>query len=560
MQQPTFVRRAQLGAIVVVTPLLAASACDEPDIQFSVVSPMPAFLEHDNPFFVTIQNGGGADATLGEISAEALGLSPPFAIDAAHSTCTTGQVLAKSYVGLCTLRVLLKPSNVDFHRETIELRYSWGDGESRTASQDIMAIAAPPLQGFTTGGDFGMKPLHQSTINTYLIQNRSSSAVILGDLSDAGLGLSPPFARAGGTCTDNQSLSLYGTCTIGIRFTPTAVQAFASTATLRYGFASRGTLEFASQLNLQGTGAAPVRVSANLPLMQPAAPGTSRRDTVTFTNWGGAPAVLGTVSDAALGLAPPFSIAGGTCTTGATLAPQTGSCTLELQFSPAQVGTFQDELALAYTYANGAAFSISKRLSSRAEASPSTNCFDTGCAVGQVCSGTTPGVGTCIDVPPPPPNCMAPCLWEAQRHCLPVLGECTQEGTPTPTLTCDLDTGWAVQETIHPAPDESGGRVFSYRRFGSECFGERRSGGRDFYYSVGSAFTDGSQPIAYADNLFLQTGERNVYCGPYIGTQQPPAGITPFLERQSPECSAWFSQYFGQMSCRSASPGSCSGL
>jgi hypothetical protein len=471
-------------------------------------------------------------------------------------------VLAKSYGGNCTLYVLLTPSTVDFYRETVELDYSWGDGQTRSESQEIVVLAAPPLEGFTSNGDFGTRPLQLSTSRVYLIQNRGTNELVLGDSSDTGLGLTPPFQRAGGTCANGQRLSPNGTCTIWISFTPTDLQTYEITATLRYGLASRGALEFSNRLGLRGTGAAPVRVSANSPLSQPAAPGSTRRDRVTFTNWGGATAVLGTITDAALELAPPFSIAGGTCTTGATLAPQTGSCTLELQFSPTQLGTFQDELRLAYTYANGASFSISKRLSSRAQANPSANCFDTGCADGQVCSETTTGVGTCVDVPPPPPNCMAPCLWEARRHCLPVLGQCAQEGSETTAtiLTCDVDTGWTQQETRYSTLEDGRGTKFEYRQFGNECFAERRSDGRDIFFSVGSAFTDGSQPIAYADNLFVGVGDRNVYCGPYTGTRAAPAGVTPFLERLSPECSAWKSQYLGQTTCRSTSPGTCSGL
>ncbi|HEY6559903.1 MAG TPA: choice-of-anchor D domain-containing protein [Polyangiaceae bacterium] len=551
-------RRALLGAIVILAPLLAAGACNEPDLEFSVLAPTPAYIEQSNSITVTVQNVGGVDATLGEVSSAALGLTPPFALDTTRGTCTTGTVLAKSYGGNCTLYVLLTPSRVDFYRQSLALAYGWGDGETRSESKELVVLAAPPLEGFRTGGDYGARPLHLSTRQTYSIQNRGTNELVLGDLSEAGLGLQLPFHRNGGTCESGQRLSPNASCSIWISFVPTALQAFTNTATLRYGLASRGTLEFSNQLTLQGTGTAPVRVSANAPLSQPAAPGTSRRDTVTFTNWGGATAVLGTVTDAVLGLAPPFSIAGGTCTTGATLAPQTGSCTLELQFSPTEIGTFQDELQLPYTYAHGAAFSISKRLSSRAEANPSARCFDTGCPDGQICSAAAPGAGTCVEVPPPPPNCMAPCLWEARRHCLPTFGECTEETTPISTLTCDADTGWAVQSTRFSVY-QGGGWDTRSRRFGTECFAERRYDATGFLFTVTSSYTDGSQPIAYADDLFAQPGTRKVYCGPYTGTQAPP-GVAPFVEQQTPECSAWIDQYLNPTGCQSSSPGTCSGL
>jgi hypothetical protein len=229
-----------------------------------------------------------------------------------------------------------------------------------------------------------------------------------------------------------------------------------------------------------------------------------------------------------------------------------------LQFSPTEIGTFQDELQLPYTYADGAAFSISKRLWSRAEANPSASCFDTGCPDGQICSAAAPGAGTCVNVPPPPPNCMAPCLWEARRHCLPAFGECAQETTSISTLTCDADTGWAMQSTRFRT-SEGLGWESSYRRFGTECFARRTYDATGIMYTVTSSYTDGSQPIAYVDDLFAQAGTRHVYCGPYTGTQAPP-GVAPFVERQTPECSAWFDQYLAGTGCQSTSPGTCSGL
>lgn len=376
-------------------------------------------------------------------------------------------------------------------------------------------------------------------------------------MSESGLGLAPPFHRSGGTCETGQRLALNTGCSIGISFVPTAVQSFTNTASVRYVVANSALLGFSNQLTLQGTGTAPVRVSANWVLSQPAAPGTSRRDTLTFTNWGDAAVTLGTVSDAALGLAAPFSVVGGTCTTGATLAPRTGSCTLELQFSPTTLGTFADELQLAYTDVNGATYSASKRLSSRAQASVSNNCFDTGCAVGQVCSAVAPGVGSCIDVPAPPPNCMAPCLWEARRHCLPVLGACTQEASTNPSLTCDIATGWALHVTTGGSPDIQTSHT-RLRQFGAECFSESRKY-IPYFQASESSFTDGAQGIARARTPLFGDGTRNVECGPFTGAEHIP-GTTFFVEQRSPECTAWTNQYLAATACRSVRPGTCSGL
>ncbi len=556
----SFVARwARLCALVVVAPLLVAAACNEPDLTFSLEQNV-FYIEQSNSLRVRVQNVGGVDATLGEVSGAALGLAPPFALDTSRSTCTTGTVLAKSHVGTCTLEILFTPRDVGEYRQTLQLAYGWGDGETRSESHEIVANAKLPVVVFTPNGDSGAywaKPLLLSTRQDHTVRNAGTSELILGDMSDAGLGLQPPFHRTGGTCATGQRLAGKTNCSIFVSFTPTALGGFTDTATIRWGFASRGTLEFSEQRSLFGAGTEPVRASRNVPLSEPTAPGSSRRDIVTLTNWGGAPAVLGTIDSAALGLAPPFSLAGGTCTTGAVLAPQTGSCTLELQFSPTSSGAFADELQVAYTY-GGAAFAISKPLSSRAQASPSANCFDTGCAAGQICSATSPGVGACVEVPPPPPNCMAPCLWEAFRHCLPSFGACTQGTSATTMLTCDANTGWAHEMKFANNPED---RITqnTFRRFGSACYVEQRRDMSDVFFSISSSFSDGAQVIAHSDNLFVEPGSRHVFCGPYT---EAPGGVTPFIERSSTECTAWKNQYLNSnlLTCQSVSPGTCSGL
>ena len=554
----TIVRRAQLGAVALIT-LFGASACDEPDLVFQVSTPGTgvAFVGLPDPIVVTVTNAGGSDATLGEISAQAIGVVSPFALDTTRTTCQTGMLLAKSG-GACQLYLVLAATQAGEYRMTLELDYEWGSGSARSESEELVVRAVLPLEGFTGTFDYGPKPLQSTARQEFYVRNPTTSEVVLGDVSAEGLGLKPPFYRSGGTCVTGQRLSDPTTgCSIGISFVPGAVQSFTQVAALRYSVANSPLFGFSNQLTLRGTGTAPVRVSANRVLSQLAAPGTPRRDTLTLTNWGGAAVTLGTVSDAALGLAAPFSVVGGTCTTGATLAPLTGSCTLQLQFSPTSVGTFTDELGLAYTDANGAAYSVPKALSSRAQASVSNNCFDTGCAAGQICSATAPGAGTCIDVPAPPPGCMAPCLWEARRHCLPVLGACTQEASTNPTLTCDLATGWAAHITTGGTPDiqTSATRL---RQFGAECFSENRSY-MPYFQASESSFTDGTLGIARARTPLFGNGTRNVECGPFTGAEHIP-GTTFFVEQRTPECTAWTNQYLAATACRSVSPGMCSGL
>jgi len=76
--------------------------------------------------------------------------------------------------------------------------------------------------------------------------------------------------------------------------------------------------------------------------------GSVTQNTLTVTNIGGDSATLGTVSTAGLGLGGPFSLNGGTCSTGATLAPA-ATCTLEVRFVPYPESNNSDTLELSYT-------------------------------------------------------------------------------------------------------------------------------------------------------------------------------------------------------------------
>lgn len=80
--------------------------------------------------------------------------------------------------------------------------------------------------------------------------------------------------------------------------------------------------------------------------------GVPQSHTLKIVNSGNEAAVLGAIGDEALGLAAPFSVTGGTCVSGGTVAPNGGSCTLILTFSPTAAGVFSDRLTVKYNWAD----------------------------------------------------------------------------------------------------------------------------------------------------------------------------------------------------------------
>lgn len=147
IEDTAIVRRAQLGAIAIIA-LLGASACDEPDLLFTVSTPGTgvAYVGLSEPIIVTVTNGGGAGATLGDVSAQAIGLVSPFALDTTRTTCASGMLLLKSG-GSCKLYLLLAATEAGEYRTPLDFDYSWGSGEARSESHELVVNAVLPLAG-----------------------------------------------------------------------------------------------------------------------------------------------------------------------------------------------------------------------------------------------------------------------------------------------------------------------------------------------------------------------------------------------------------------------------
>jgi hypothetical protein len=204
-------------------------------------------------------------------------------------------------------------------------------------------------------------------------------------------------------------------------------------------------------------------------------------------------------------------------------------------------------------------FTLSHALAATAAVPNTANCYQTGCAEGELCvQNTDPSRATCFAVPDPPPNCMAPCLWQARRKCLPVRNSCAEEIVPTGGFNdvrtvCDASSGWAVREARSDAvPLQT-----SYRKSAVTCFEMKlnfNNGRIDVTYS------NGTDPIAVSALSFPNPNTQLVHCGPHTSTD----GLDPSLayaeNTSSPECTAWQRTYLDPINCRTTAPGSCAGL
>lgn len=183
-------------------------------------------------------------------------------------------------------------------------------------------------------------------------------------------------------------------------------------------------------------------------------------------------------------------------------------------------------------------------------ADAATDCFQSGCGIQQVCKGRTRN-GTCIDVPPPPENCMAPCLWEARRNCLPVMGACNYDSLLIPprnwTRYCDAKTDWTKLFWYGSAGYET-----ELQRAGQQCYRWFKASGASWVW-----YEDATGPIAVAFGE-ESAPERTVYCGPYgIENTPPPPDAPSFTEINSAECQRWKDTYLSLTECRTHESGTC---
>ncbi|MDB6103294.1 MAG: hypothetical protein JWO52_3293, partial [Gammaproteobacteria bacterium] len=158
-------------------------------------------------------------------------------------------------------------------------------------------------------------------------------------------GFTGPFSRVTGfTANCGATLAVAASCTIRVRFAPTALQAYSGSITVAY----TGATVTPTPVLLNGSGV-PATLLASVspsPLsFGNFATGTTATKDLTVTNTGTGALVGGTVN----GFAAPFSrVTGFTGNCGATLGIG-ASCTIRVRFAPAAVQAYSGSITVAYT-------------------------------------------------------------------------------------------------------------------------------------------------------------------------------------------------------------------
>jgi hypothetical protein len=142
--------------------------------------------------------------------------------------------------------------------------------------------------------------------------------------------------------------------------------------------------------------------------------------------------------------------------------------------------------------------------------------------------------------PTPPDYCVAPCVWEVVRRCIPDIRQCVSETVPGLEVVCDPSTGWyAVSFYVNSTTEET-----NVGHNGALCVSFRRD------YSMGSNVVIDSSGKTVA----LKDVHDAVYCGNITDIDLYEAertdagaelandgGFVPayHLDTDRAECSAW---------------------
>lgn len=146
-----------------------------------------------------------------------------------------------------------------------------------------------------------------------------------------------------------------------------------------------------------------------------------------------------------------------------------------------------------------------------------------------------------VDDGAPPSDCVAPCVWESIRDCVPDMLDCTAEeilDTRT-TYACDLETGWSVVEVDMGR----GGITTEFRRDGVTCLRVRRS-----------------VPISWVGDVLLLSAEgaEHVYCDGDPSAALNGEAPDYIVDSSQPRCAAWDYLYgLASFECKATGPGQC---
>ncbi|HEX7983525.1 MAG TPA: choice-of-anchor D domain-containing protein [Duganella sp.] len=281
---------------------------------------------------ITVNNSGQAPLTFTSI-----------AVSGANANFFTlgGSCAAATPVpanGACTVTVQATPTAAGAFAASLTLASNASNGAATIGLSGTASAAAPALTATPSAIAFGLRSISSpATSQTVVLANTGNVAVSLTRIALTG---SSTFTIAGSDC--GATLAVGASCSVPVRFAPTADGAVASTL---------GVTSNAAALQVAITGSGTTQ-SIGIPLLSEAGPiafadtqvgATATEHTTTLSNSGNAAVRISTLTLG--GNQPGDFVTGGTCVANGTVSAG-GSCTITTAFRPTAAGARAASLLL----------------------------------------------------------------------------------------------------------------------------------------------------------------------------------------------------------------------
>lgn len=269
----------------------------------------------------------------------------------------------------CTFVVVFTPTASGAANDTIRIAYN--DGlQNQSSTRDITGTGQSPASlGISDGPtyDFGNQYQSLTTDKTFTVTNSGEATAT--SLTTGSPNIAAPYTYKGGsypgTGTCGSSLSGGASCTIIVRFSPTATGAASDTIRLSYNNGVSGGQSTTRAITGTGVGYAALSISDgstyDFGSKYVNTTNTDKTFTVTNSYAGSATSMSGAA------LSAPFAYKGGTYpgtggNCGATLGGS-ASCTIVVRYSPTTLGSHSGTLTVNYTRPDASSTTATRAMS-----------------------------------------------------------------------------------------------------------------------------------------------------------------------------------------------------
>ncbi|HMJ15180.1 MAG TPA: choice-of-anchor D domain-containing protein [Polyangiaceae bacterium] len=313
---------------------------------------------HERSF--TFRNDGSLEAVVKDVR---LAAGDPNGFSVAGGTCVSAGRIAPDG-GKCSVIVRYTATMPASISATVRLVYNWTNSgmiDQSVAVTDLWAEAHEGVSVTNEDGEFEAEmsylwqPLGITARKELVITNYTPTAIVLGSITRAGLGLAASFDVSAGTCTTGATLPSLQSCTLAITFSPAGLGGAQSSFAIPYTPAG-GAATQSVRVNVSGAGVSPLAFSDAVRLQEyttfdfgSIALGSSATRVLKLVNWLPEEIELGALTTSSWGLASPFDYVGRSCAPGTILrGAGVGTCTLDVTFTSSRLSRVEDTLQLQY--------------------------------------------------------------------------------------------------------------------------------------------------------------------------------------------------------------------